>query len=497
MHIVGESGSQAFGAESSSGCPMNRHCFSMLLLLLALLIAGGCDSSTEPEGDEFDWTGLLTDEEMLTDEDPNAPEENPAWADWIRSNNIAIRSLEAENFSDLKLLAPYLDDRRIVQLGESGHGVAEFNKTKVRFIKFLHEVMGFNVIAFESALFECFYTNQNASSLTPHDMMVNSIFGVWHTWEVVSLFEYVKEVCETDRPLTLAGFDIQMSSSKGASHRPEFLRQLLDTVDTDFASHVYDVDSRFISNYTDVDFIRENKAALIAEYESIVNFIDEHKQELVANSPGDPSVPAIARQIAWSVTKNIEHLFAYYTGLVGQAYEIRDKNMAENVEFLINELYPEDKIIIWAHNLHVCHDRRSMPAGVANSMGKWIVDSHRPELYTVGLYMCRGKAAWNNREIYEITPVMKGSIESVLYRTRRKYCFVDMLGRERNDGNSWMFELVSGKDWGRTDWPLVPRNQYDAILFIDTVSPPRYFEGLHLNGDSLRPLQTPISHCPN
>lgn len=471
---------------------MCRHRFGALLLLIVLLIIEGCDSSTEPKGDEFDWTGLLTDEEMLTEEDPNAPEENPAWAQWIKSNNIAVRSLEAENFSDLKLLAPYLADRRIVQLGESGHGVAEFNKAKVRLIKFLHEVMGFNVIAFESALFECFYTNEHVSSLTPHDMMVNSIFGVWHTWEVLPLFEYIKEVRKAGTPLTLAGFDIQVSSSKGVSHRPEFLRRLLNGVDTDFADHVYDVDSQFISNYNDADYIRENKAALIAEYESIADFIDEHRQELVASSHGDPSVPAVARQIAWSVTMNIEEMSAYHEGLLVQAYEVRDKNMAENVKFLVNELYPEDKIIIWAHNLHISHDRRSMPGWSANSMGKWIVESYRPELYTIGLYMYRGKAAWNTREVYEITPVAKGSIESVLYRTRRKHCFVDMLGRERDEGNSWMFELVTGKYWGRTDWPLVPRNQYDAILFIDTVNPPSYFEGAQLNGDSLWSLQPPI-----
>jgi erythromycin esterase len=163
--------------------------------------------------------------------------------------------------------------------------------------------------------------------------------------------------------------------------------------------------------------------------------------------------------------------------------------MAENIEFLADALYPEEKIVVWAHNAHICHDRQAMPGWPANSMGKWIVESHRPELYTIGLFMYRGKAAWNTREIYDVTPAVSGSVESIFYRTRRKYCFLDMLGRERNDGNSWMFETVTAKSWGRTDWPLVPRDQYDAILFIDTVDPPRYIEGSHLHDNLLRPLR--------
>ena len=48
-----------------------------------------------------------------------------------------------------------------MQLGESGHGVAEFNHAKVRLIKFLHQQMGFDVIAFESGLFECFNADRH------------------------------------------------------------------------------------------------------------------------------------------------------------------------------------------------------------------------------------------------------------------------------------------------------------------------------------------------
>lgn len=157
--------------------------------------------------------------------------------------------------------------------------------------------------------------------------------------------------------------------------------------------------------------------------------------------------------------------------------------MVDNIDFLLNRLYPEEKIIIWAHNSHTCHNGAAIPGGLANSTGKWIVRSHRPELYTIGLYMYRGKAATNGRVVCDVTRAMSDSIESVLYLTRREYCFVDMLEQTPNDGNSWMYESVYAKGWGTTNWPLVPRNQYDAILFIHTVSPPTYIAGGNLNND--------------
>ena len=51
-----------------------------------------------------------------------------------------------------------------MQLGESGHGVREFNLAKVRLIRFLHEEMGFDVLAFESGLFECWQAERMHSS---------------------------------------------------------------------------------------------------------------------------------------------------------------------------------------------------------------------------------------------------------------------------------------------------------------------------------------------
>ena len=158
------------------------------------------------------------------------------WISWARDHHYPIASIVStptDQYADLQFLRRVLDGRRIVELGESGHGVAEFSQAKVRLIKFLHEQMGFDVMAFESGLFECYMANQLTGSGS--QMMQYSIFGVWHTEDVRELFNYIKQTQQTDRPLILAGFDTQTSSSAGTAQRPRFLHSVIDAVDHDYA----------------------------------------------------------------------------------------------------------------------------------------------------------------------------------------------------------------------------------------------------------------------
>jgi erythromycin esterase len=51
---------------------------------------------------------------------------------------------------------------------------------------------------------------------------------------------------------------------------------------------------------------------------------------------------------------------------------------------------------------------------------------------------------------------------------------VDMLYEDENAGNSWMFRETVAKYWGTMPHRMILRNQYDGILFVDTVTPVVY-----------------------
>ena len=54
------------------------------------------------------------------------------------------------------------------------------------------------------------------------------------------------------------------------------------------------------------------------------------------------------------------------------------------------------KILVWAHNFHVQHDATELAPPSVN-MGYHVARRHRDELYTIGLFMYWGHAAWNDR----------------------------------------------------------------------------------------------------
>jgi erythromycin esterase len=404
---------------------------------------------------------------------------NSAWLAWVRANHhpiTAVQTFEGDTFADLQFFKNVLGNRRLVQLGESGHGVAEFNHMKVRLIKFLHQQMGFDVIAFESGLYECHASNRVASSAAI--TMRSCIFGVWHTEEVRPLFEYIKETQQTDRPLLIAGFDTQMSSSSGVATRAAFFANLVRAIDPARAASVESTDLLHISGIYSgnaAGYARTNQARLTEFYGGLESFFQEHRARL--EEAFGPELPRLGEKAAFSMLRYMEQLRTTGQPVTDPAESggaIRDFGMANNLTFVATDLYPGKKIMVWAHNFHIRHDNTAT-VSTQPTMGQWIRERFRDQLYTIGLYMDRGTAAQNNRVVYSINPAPVDSMEWVMANSGSPTLFIDFLHQQRVAGNSWMFEPTQQREWGvNPPFRMIPRNQYDGVLFIDAVKSPSY-----------------------
>ena len=344
---------------------------------------------------------------------------------------------------------------------------------KVRVIKYLHEELGYDVMAFESSTYECERAQKTVATLTAVELMRACIFGVWHTAEVLPLFEYIKQTQGTVRRLILAGFDEQTSAFT-ANARPAVFRSLIAPLDSSYAQRVYETDSIFLANRTPA-YATANQARLVAFYDSLTTFFAANRRTIEAAHRDDANVAVVARQAALSMTVFVRQLAA--TGPAGS--DIRDLGMANNLDFLLSELYPGKKVIVWAHNFHIQHRENTRNASDTTisslrTMGTWVAERHRPALYTIGLFMYRGSAASNERQPYMITPSQSGSLESILHRAPWRYSFVDFSQTRRELGTEWMWKPITGLSWGTQPERFVPRDEYDGILFIDTVHPPMY-----------------------
>ncbi len=155
---------------------------------------------------------------------------DPAQIDWIKQHAVAFRSIDPadDDFSDLQPLKEIIGDSRIVQLGEQSHGDGTCFQTKIRLIRFLHEEMGFDVLAFESGLYDCRRAWQAfQADEDPLTAARLGVFGIWTgSRQTAPLWEYLGRQARGDTPLELAGFDCQFTGEASRQYLAGDLQQL-------------------------------------------------------------------------------------------------------------------------------------------------------------------------------------------------------------------------------------------------------------------------------
>ncbi|MGE0173384.1 MAG: erythromycin esterase family protein [Oligoflexales bacterium] len=410
-------------------------------------------------------------------------EVNPNWAKWARESQHPLSRIVTQSddqFEDLAFLQGLLQDKRIVQLGESSHGSKEYTSGKIRLIKYLHEKQGFNVIAFESGLFECTEAWQNQESKDAVDLMRSCIFGGWHTEETLELFHYLKDQAAAGTPLALTGFDPQLSSGRGDAHRTKVVVEAVRLMDSDYAQEVqtlfvdfYDLNRKFFEDFgTDPNkargTVRQYRKQFQGRFNALSQFFSKNKRRYMSDY-GWPESKVRWIQKYGETPKQLIEVFAQDLSDRG-AINMRDYYMAENLAWLCDTIYPSEKIIVWAHNAHIAHDAN---VWTTYPMGYFLKKRFAESLYSIGLYAYAGETAGDKGPV-PIRQHIDASLESTLHQSGAKYAFFDFSREEYRDASSFLFEPFMTQYWGVTDDPLTLKKSYDGVLFLEESSLPTF-----------------------
>jgi erythromycin esterase len=470
------------------GIMLHRRRFLIIPASLLACLLAACSEETPsgytPPSNPWAGSDLMSDEELVTPIDPEAPAVRAAWRDAIGTYLEPLRSLDSDDFRDLAFLPELIRGKTVVTMGEVVHGVAEQNRIRVRLIKYLHQQHGFNVVAFESGFYDCHFTQQRMSQLSFGVALRSSIYSFWHTDDLLDLFHYVQESQSTANPLYLAGFDVQPTGHTIES-RPAFLRDIVMPVDSTFAESFYVTDQHIVSYYrrppTISSYIEANYASLSQQYGELVQLISTGQDELLEHF--DEDTIRLALQVAETAKTFISFRSGDAVFNYQQRVYMRDRQMAENLDFIREQQYPDAKVIVWSHNAHVIKHAervRNPGGGVAYTtmMGAWLEESYPGEVYTMISLGYRGSVSQYG-DIQPVAITHHEGIEAILYRGRRKHFLVDLSRVSEQPGNSWMFEEVPQTYLHRSgnyDIQYVPRDQCDAVIFIDTLSPPNFVD---------------------
>ena len=278
---------------------------------------------------------------------------------WLRQHAIPLQSIDPQNddFSDLEPLRRVLRDVRIVQLGEATHGDGATFHAKTRLIRFLHKELGFDVLAFESGLYDCRKAWQLLlDGMEPHEAFRHGVFGIWAGSEQVGpLIDYWGQAAKGERPLELCGFDCQFTAR---ASRDGLLiadvESLLNTLDsTTFNEQQRATILETLATLPKLFQTRgdHNPHDIKALYDGLSIW-----QALIERAEPSDSLPedelSFWRQFLTSTSTLVRMIDKEEPGYGN----LRDEQMAHNLLWLAQKAYPRRKIIVWAASSHLVHN---------------------------------------------------------------------------------------------------------------------------------------------
>jgi erythromycin esterase len=409
---------------------------------------------------------------------------------WLKSHTSALRSIDPadEDFSDLEPIRNAIRDRRIVQLSEQSHGDGATFHARTRLIKFLHQKCGFDLLAFESGLYDCrkAWELLREGKMSHRDAISHGVFDIWvSSQEVQPLIEYVGQQANGKHPLEICGFDCQFTASASAKYLPGQIETFLSKLPPDA-------------------FSAEGRATVVKGCRCLakpaIGLDDAEKEAFAACRKAldaaavSPTLPAAElsfwRQFIESATALADAQPALNSktkpAKIERSYgNIRDSQMARNFLWLARQAYPKRKIIVWAAAFHLMRNQESVAMVVDQGDSAAKRTTVRPylKLATMGndVWKVLGKetysifftAAQGQFGMYRLAKPRKiprpapGSLESYFVKAGCENAFLDL--RRAGPDGAWLKERLVARPLGYADYEAEWTQVCDGLLFTRTM----------------------------
>ncbi len=420
---------------------------------------------------------------LLKAQAPPSPSDERAR--WLLANGVPIRSGDpaGADLSDLMPLREAIGGARVVLLGEQSHGDGATFLMKCRLVKFLHEAMGFDVLAWESGLYDCREMEAALHRDLPlQEAITRGIFTIWGvSRQVRPVFEYARSTHGGTDPLEMAGFDCQFSA---ASSKETFPKKLVGFLDGAGPSALSPEESRRLPSAFDLQALMKMSPEERRPYKDLVGRLP---QIIEKNRPALESAHSSREISYWDRTaRNLGNLYdmleVLAAGKLAKASDnnSRDRAMGETLVWLANEHYRGRKIIVWAASFHNMWRGSEIETGVPGldykslrTMGDEVLEKLGDDAYSIAFTAYQGRSGMAHRpaaEARELPTAGKDSLEEAFHGTGQKFMFLD-LRRLRNDPDHWIRRGIVARPLGyspmKTDWT----RHFDAVIFTDVMEP--------------------------
>lgn len=388
----------------------------------------------------------------------------------------------------------FLNDYEIVLLGEQTHGDGAVFEKKLEMVKELHEKGGFNLLIFESGLYDNFKANQ----LYAANKEDSSIFkqSVGWLYSDTKVFQELLEYMDTHPELKIMGFDSQESNLFETYFLDDF-KALCQKNTISISDETYRTLEKTLV-VRDVESYVGNKKDSTALYSTIISI-----QNKLNQIPQEDIETKMLVQTFESVFSDMDFILKDLQKEKIYVQNPRDKQMAENLIFL-KETYSNEKIMAWGASYHFAnrlsdfeftpttekyinkifqsidslagHNHTELQEEIdqikelsfAVPMGQILKEKYGDTLFSLGFTSYEG--TYRNVMHDNILPILQpptNSLEDTLKKqgsTEKLHIFEESEGK--------IYSSVLGYIPVYAKWNIV----FDGIYYIEKMTPPSYIE---------------------
>lgn len=407
------------------------------------------------------------------------PESPTQRVEWLKQTGLAVRTIDPndDDFADLMPLIDKIGEARVVALGEQSHGDGAVFLAKDRLVRFLHQKMGFDVLAWESGMFDCRRIDRALrAGDAPEAAWPKGIFPIWGaSRHVLPVLYYAASTLASDRRLELAGFDCQFSSNESARRYPEAVQAFFDRAgSTPLPPAVRDQVDWMVEQLgqSKPGGSEERVKAAREAVQSLIRVIDE-KHPVLSRIHSRREIVFIKRTLENLLIYDQTHRADRNDPTAGN---LRDQRMGENLAWLANVYYPDRKIIAWAASYHLMREAPSVkfvqgPRTYDSTvtMGQVAHEMLKDDYYSVMFTAYDGSAGNPFMDPFELKIPADDSLEGLFHQTKMPYAMLDF--RSARGKPAWLFQPLVARPLGYTPMEASWPNVFDAVFYIQTMFP--------------------------